>query len=98
MRPLSESLMLFKDSVVTGTINAPDNYPEWDTKGYETHRADLLALWSEIKPRIRRDVEKAEVIDAKLAAALASFDKGAREPGQGLMVEIYNLLNLNALK
>ena len=98
MRPLSESLMLFKDSVVAGTINAPDNYPDWDTSGYKTHRADLIALWSEIKPRIRRDVDKAEVVDAKLAAALASFDKGEREPGQALMVEIYNVLNLNTLK
>lgn len=98
MKSLAETLMLFKDSVVMGTIDAPDKYPDWDTGGYRTHRANLVTLWSEIKPRIKRDLDKVAFIDAKLAEALASFDKGEREPGQSLMVEIYNVLNLNTLK
>lgn len=98
MRSLKESLELFIENVGRAPIRAPDNYPDWDTGGYAAHRAELLRYWAEAKPQIKRDLDKVTFIDAKLAEALASFDKGQREPGQSLMFEIYNVLNLNELK
>jgi hypothetical protein len=95
---LTEALQLFKECVVGATIDAPDNYPEWNNLGYPHHRSELLRYWAEAKPRIVRDLDKVEFIDAKLAEALASFDQGDREPGQSLMFEIYNVLNLNTLQ
>ena len=43
-------------------------------------------------------MDKVAIIDTKLAEALASFDRGDREPGQSLMVQIYSILNLNTLR
>ena len=97
MTSLAETLSLFKDNVVGGTIRAPDNYPDWNTLGYTRHRAELLRLWGEVKPRIKHDIDKVAYIDEHLALAIASFDRGEREPGQSLMVKIYNVLNLNKL-
>jgi hypothetical protein len=79
-------------------MRAPDNYPEWDKYGFRRHREDLLSLWSEIKPRLKRDLDKAAFIEEHLMLAIASFDRGEREPGQSLMVEIYNVLNLHKLR
>ncbi len=93
-----EALKLFREEVVGATIRAPDNYPDWDKLGYAHHRSELLRYWSEAKPRIVRDLEKVAIIDDKLAEALASFDRGEREPGQSLMVQIYNILNLQTLR
>jgi hypothetical protein len=98
MKSLIQALQLFKENVVLGTISAPNGYPEWDTPGYASHRADLVGLWSEIKPRLKRDLDKAAYIDEHLTLAIASFDRGEREPGQSLMVKIYNVLNLNPLR
>jgi hypothetical protein len=95
MTSLVQALQLFEENVVGGTIRAPDNYPEWDKLGYNSHRADLLGLWSEIKPRLKRDLDKAAHIDEHVTQALGSFDRGEREPGQSLMFKIYNVLNLN---
>jgi hypothetical protein len=92
---LRESLQLFKEYVVGGTIDAPDKYPDRHP-GWTYHRGELLRYWSEAKPLIKHDLDK--VAFTKLEQALASFDQGQREPGQSLMVEIYNVLNLNTLR
>jgi hypothetical protein len=94
---LRESLQTFRGYVVSGTINAPDYYPDWHP-GWQDHRSQLLKYWSDVKPRIKQDLDKVAFIDTKLEQALASFDRGEREPGQSLMCEIYNVLNLNTLK
>jgi hypothetical protein len=95
---LRESIQLFKENVAGATGRAPDNYPEWDPGGWPAHRAELLKYWSGAKSLIKRDLDKVAFIDAKLEQALASFDQGQREPGQSLMFEIYNVLNLNTLR
>lgn len=97
MSKLDEALQLFKESVAVATGRPPDQYPDWDP-GWADHSADLLQLWSSVKPRLKRDLDKAELIDQKLAAAMESFDSGQREPGRSLMFEIYNILNLNTLR
>jgi hypothetical protein len=98
MTSLTENLQLFTDAVVSGTLRPPDNYPDWNTRAYAGHREDLLSLWSEIKPRLKRDLDKAAFVEEHLMLAIASFDRGEREPGQSLMVEIYNVLNLHKLR
>ena len=94
MTSLAKTLQLFRENVVSGTIDAPDNYPEWDKLGYARHRSEMLGLWAEIKPRIKRDLDKVAYIDEHLTLAIECFDRGEREPGQSLMVKIYNVLNL----
>jgi hypothetical protein len=67
---LREALQLFKEGVVGGTINAPDNYRDWDTGGYRAHRENLMHYWNEAKPMIKRDLDKVAIIDEKLLQAL----------------------------
>jgi hypothetical protein len=98
MTGLSETLMLFKENVVGGTIRAPDNYPDWDKLGYPDHRNELVSLWAEIRPRLKRDLDEATFIDEHLKLALESFDRGDREPGQSIMFKIYNVLNQKKLR
>lgn len=57
-----------------------------------------MSLWHDAKSGIKHDLDKVALIDEKLAEALASFDRGEREPGQSLMFQIYNILNLNKLR
>lgn len=97
MTSFAETLERFTENVVSGTMRAPDNYPDWDTPGYASHRAELLGLWAEIKPRIKHDLDEVAYIDEHLELAIESFDRGEREPGQSLMVKIYNVLNLKKL-
>jgi hypothetical protein len=94
---LSQALGIFKDCVVGGTIDAPDAYPDWHP-GYAYHRAQLLEHWSIVKSKVRIDMDEVDLIDQKLTAALESCDRGEREPGQGLMVQIYNTLNSKKLR
>jgi hypothetical protein len=98
MTSLARTLSIFKDYVVGGTISAPDNYPEWNTRRWAGHREELLSLWADIKPRLKRDLDKVAYINEHLALAIESFDRGEREPGQSLMLKIYNVLNLNRLR
>lgn len=93
-----EALQLFSDCVVGATVRAPDNYPEWDTGGYRFHRADLLSMWEIVRNGTQHDLDKVAFIDDRLAQALASFDRGERQPGQRLMFEIYNLLQTAPLR
>jgi hypothetical protein len=98
MPSFSETLEIFTDTVVSGTLRPPDNYPDWNTRGYAGHREDLLNLWAEIRPRLKRDLEEAAFIDEQLKLALESFDRGDREPGQSIMFKIYNVLNQKKLR
>jgi hypothetical protein len=97
MNKLGQALQIFQDSVNVGTAYPPDAYPDWHA-GWANHRADMLALWTDLKPRLKHDLDKVELIDQKLAEAFESFDSGQREPGRSLMFEIYNVLNLNTLR
>jgi hypothetical protein len=92
-----ESLVLFKGYVATATSEAPDQYPDWHS-GWAYHRNELLTHWSAARRLLKRDLDHVATIDAKLAQAIESFDRGKREPGQSLMWEIYNVLNLNTLR
>lgn len=87
-----EALQLFIEDVAGGTSQPPDEYQEWNSIGYAGHRSDLLEHWRVARDGIKRDLDKVPQIDGLLEQALASFDRGERQPGRGLMVKIYVLL------
>lgn len=52
----------FRTPSVLQPIYSPDAYPDWHA-GWANHRADMLALWSDVKPRLKRDLDKVEPIE-----------------------------------
>ncbi len=96
MRP-TEAQSIFKDYVVGGTIDAPNNYPDWHP-GWQDHRTQLLEFWQRAKTGIKHDLDAVRFIDKTLAQAIECFDQGDKEPGQSLMVKIYNALNMGPLR
>jgi hypothetical protein len=92
-----ELLDLFMGGVATSTSEAPDQFPDWHP-GWSFKRDQILADWTAAKSMLKKDLDKAALIDTKLAEAIACFDQGQREPGRSLMWEIYNVLNLNTLR
>ncbi len=89
-----EALQRFQEDVASGTSQPPDDYPAWYTAAYSGHRADLVEHWRIAREGIKRDLDRVAEIDGLLEQALASFDRGEREPGRGLMFKIYNLLRI----
>ena len=47
-----------------------DGYP--DFMGYEVNEADIIGLWADIKPQLKRDLEQAHIIDLKLEQMFAA--------------------------
>lgn len=92
-----EAQDIFKGCVVSGTINAPDNYEEWHP-GWKFHRQELLEYWEIAKTGIKQDLDALNFIENTLEQAIESFDNGQKEPGQSLMVKIYNALNMGPLR
>lgn len=91
MASLSEKLLNFAGNIGAAMTDAPDDYPEWGYITYEGNMADIKELWSEIRPKLKRDVEKADFIEGKLQEAFAAFDAGEKEKGRKAMLAIYNL-------
>ncbi len=87
-----KALRMLVEDVAGGTTQPPDEYQEWNSIGYAGHRSDLLEHWRVARDGIKRDLDKVPQIDELLEQALASFDRGERQPGRGLMVKIYVLL------
>lgn len=87
---LREEFQSFVDGIGAAGSNAPDEYPDWSLWTYETHMADLKSLWTVIRPQIKRDVEQAEFVDAKLQEMFAAFDAGEKEKGRKAAWALYN--------
>lgn len=94
---LSEKLVLFAGGVLLAT-RAPDGYSESQVelrgsmKGtYEDNKSTVLEDWAEIRPELKRDLDKVAFIDAKLTEGFDAFDRGDREVGKKAMFDIYNL-------
>lgn len=88
---LKEKLADFAGSVGAAASRAPDEYPEWGHWTYESHMADIRELWAEIRPQLKRDVDKAELIDSKLQEMFAAFEAGEKDKGRKAAMSIYNL-------
>ena len=87
---LREALKDFAGGLSTAISDAPDEYPDWSSWTYETHMADLRELWAAIRPQLKRDLEQAEFVDAKLQEMFVAFDAGEKEKGRKAALAIYN--------
>ena len=85
---LKERLRDLSGSFASAMVYAHDEYPEW--RSYEDHRDDLNDLWSEIRPKRKRDLEGAEYVDHTLHEMIAAFDAGDKERGRKLACDLYN--------
>ncbi|WKB56026.1 hypothetical protein [Eleftheria terrae] len=88
---LKERLADFEGSVSAAATRAPDEYPDWGHWSYVTHMADLKELWTEIRPQLKRDLDHAALIDAKLEEMFAAFEAGEEDKGRDAAWAIYNL-------
>jgi hypothetical protein len=73
-----ESLNDFAACVAVAVGISPDAYPAW-SDGFKAHFAEIMLLWAEIRPQLRRDVEQAQRVDIvlqKMAAAVEVGDAG----------------------
>ena len=86
---LSERLKDFAGALTSAT-DGPDDYPDWGHVTYESNMADLKELWSEIRPQLKRDFEKAAWVDAKLQEMFTAFDAGEKDKGRAAVWAIYN--------
>ncbi|MHA6916158.1 hypothetical protein ACQUJO_23945 [Ralstonia pseudosolanacearum] len=85
---LKERLRDLSGSIASAMVYAHDEYPEWRT--YEDHRIALNELWSEIRPKLKRDLEDAEYVDCTLREMIEAFDAGEKARGRKLACDLYN--------
>lgn len=102
---LREKLGELEDSLVTVEYCAPDNYNEWLLKYFPTQEAiheermkDLRALWTEIRPKIKKDLVKADYVGVKLQEMFDAFDKGDKVEGKKIAGELADLYDITKLK
>ena len=87
---LAELLDRFAGSLTTAISHAPDDYPEWRYTNYLQNKEKLLQLWSEIKPRLKRDLDQVAYISQRLTDGIAAYDAGDKPAGKKAMLDIYN--------
>lgn len=94
---LAEKLLDFSGAVLTAT-DAPDDYSELRVElcgsmagAYQENKSTVHEDWAEIRPRLKRDLDKVAFIDAKLKEGFDAFDRGDRKTGRKAMFDIYNL-------
>jgi hypothetical protein len=90
MMSIKERLRDFVGSISLAMTCSPDEYADWSYWTYETHMADIKRLWSEIHPKIRRDLDGAEFVDKKLHEMFEAFDAGDKQRGRVVACDIYN--------
>ncbi|MDH2566535.1 hypothetical protein QDT73_04070 [Acinetobacter baumannii] len=102
---LKEKLGELEDSLVTVEYCAPNNYNGWLFEYFPTQEAiheeqmqDLRVLWSEIRPKIKKDLVKADYVGVKLQEMMDAFDKGDKDEGKKIAGELADLYNITKLK
>lgn len=88
---LREDLENFNGSINLAIGSPPDDYPAWSYVTYESHMADIKALWAAIRPALKRDLTGAQQIDAKLAEMFSAFEAGDKARGREAALFIYNM-------
>ncbi|SFP58668.1 hypothetical protein SAMN05443579_112312 [Variovorax sp. PDC80] len=86
---LKDRLADFAGALTSATM-APDEYAVPEYQNYESNKADLTDLWSQIRPQIKRDVQQANLIDDQLQEMFSFFDRGEKNKGRKLAWAIYN--------
>jgi hypothetical protein len=87
---LVEKLDRFACAVTTATSCAPDDYPEFVYTDYAKNKANILTLWSEVEPLLKRDLDKVAFISQRLREGFEALDAGKKEEGRQAMWDIYN--------
>jgi hypothetical protein len=102
---LKEKLGELEDSLVTVEYCAPDNYNEWLLKYFPTQEAiheermkDLRELWSEIRPKIKKDLVKADYVEIKLQEMMDAFNRGDKDEGKKIAGELADLYDITKLR
>lgn len=87
LQKLWEELM---GSVSAATTMPPDGYPDWLPLTWEQHKSDLREMWGAIQPRLKHDLDKAEMLDRQLTAMIEAYDVGSKRLGSKIAWDIYN--------
>ena len=102
---LKEKLGELEDSLVTVEYCAPNNYNGWIFEYFPTQEAiheeqmqDLRVLWSEIRPKIKKDLVKADYVGVKLQEMMDAFNRGDKDEGKKITGELADLYNITKLK
>ncbi|HEO1798134.1 TPA: hypothetical protein VAM14_003273 [Acinetobacter baumannii] len=102
---LKEKLGELEDSLVTVEYCAPNNYNGWLFEYFPTQEAiheeqmqDLRVLWSEIRPKIKKDLVKADYVGVKLQEMMDAFNRGDKDEGKKITGELADLYNITKLK
>lgn len=80
------------------SIHSPDQYPAWKLEYYNNAKeifdedmSEVVDLWKKIKPKIKKDLEAAELVDQKINAMFIAFEHGDNEEGRDIAYEIFDL-------
>ncbi|WP_060465550.1 hypothetical protein [Acinetobacter sp. LMB-5] len=102
---LREKLGELEDSLVTVMHCAPDDYNEWLLKYFPTQEAiheerikDLRELWSEIRPKIKKDLVKADYVEIKFQEMMDAFNRGDKDEGKKIAGELADLYDITKLR
>lgn len=90
MTSLRTMLDDFAGSVGAAAAMAPDEYDPGLAVNYENNMADIKELWATARPRIRRDIDKAELLDRQLFSMFSAFEVGNKKLGRKIAWDIYN--------
>ncbi|KCX50556.1 hypothetical protein J524_4413, partial [Acinetobacter baumannii 496487] len=100
-----EKLGELEDSLVTVEYCAPNNYNGWLFEYFPTQEAiheeqmkDLRVLWSEIRPKIKKDLVKADYVEIKIQEMIDAFDNGEKIEGRKIARELADLYDITKLK
>lgn len=77
-------------SVAAAAAMAPDEYDPGSYITYEFNMAEIRELWAAARPKIRRDLNQANVLDGKLNSMLSAFEAGDKKLGRKIAWDIYN--------
>lgn len=77
-------------SITLATRYSPDDYPDDFPLTYQAHKEDIQELWERARPMLKRDLEKAEMLDRQLSAMFAAFEAGNKRLGRKIAWDIYN--------
>ena len=58
---------------------------------FDEDMSEVLDLWKKIKPKIKKDLEAAELVDQKINAMFIAFEQGDNEEGRDIAYEIFDL-------
>ena len=77
-------------SISSATTMPPDGYPDWLPLTWDEHKSDLRDMWGGIRPRLKHDLDKAEMLDRQLTAMIEAYDAGNKKLGRKIAWDIYN--------